>query len=69
MLRRPLLAAALLVSLTGNLQAQVNVGTVKADADQPFSLTTIDHFNFPWKIAFLPDQRLLVTDSRPPWPR
>ena len=57
------LAAALAVILSGAALAQVNVGTVKADADQPFTLTTVEHFHFPWKIAFLPDQRLLVTEK------
>jgi len=61
--RPSLLAAALLASVAGSVQAQTNVGTVKADADQPFTLATIEHFNFPWKIAFLPDQPLLVTEK------
>ena len=63
MLCRSLLAAALLVILPACAQAQINEGAIKADADQPFTLTTIEHFNYPWKIAFLPDQRLLVTEK------
>jgi len=63
MLRRTLLAAALLAALPASGQAQVNEGSFKPAADQPFTLTTIDHFNFPWKIAFLPDQRLLVSEK------
>jgi glucose/arabinose dehydrogenase len=62
MLRRSLLAS-LMLALPACGQAQVNVGTVKADTDQPFTLTTVEHFHFPWKIAFLPDQRLLVTEK------
>jgi len=58
----PLLAAAL-IALPACTQAQTNVGAVRPDADQPFTLTTIEHFHFPWKIAFLPDQRLLVTEK------
>src|SRR6187402_3295399 len=61
---RPLLAAALcVVSLPVGASAQVNVGTVKAEAGQPFTMTPVEQFNFPWKIAFLPDQRLLITEK------
>ena len=63
MLRRTLLATALLASLPACGRAQINEGSFKANPDQPFTLTTIDHFNFPWKIAFLPDQRLLVSEK------
>jgi len=63
MLRRSLLAVTLLLSLPACGQAQVNEGAFKANANQPFTLATVDHFNFPWKIAFLPDQRLLVSEK------
>jgi glucose/arabinose dehydrogenase len=63
MLRRSLIAALFVASLPACIQAQTNEGAVAADADQPFALTTVEHFNFPWKIAFLPDQRLLVTEK------
>jgi len=63
MFRRSLLAALLLAALPAAAPAQINEGDFKPDADQPFTLTTVDHFNFPWKIAFLPDQRLLVSEK------
>ena len=63
MLRRSLLAVAFLASLPACANAQANEGSFKPSADQPFALTTIDHFNLPWKIAFLPDRRLLVTEK------
>ena len=63
MLRRSLLAAVFLASLPASGLAQVNEGPVKPSAEQPFTLATVEHFNFPWKIAFLPDQRLLVTEK------
>jgi len=62
MLRRSLMLAALLAAPVA-LQAQTNEGDFKPDANQPFTITTVDHFNFPWKIAFLPDQRLLVSEK------
>jgi len=63
MLRRSLTLAALLAAAPVALQAQTNEGDFKPDADRPFTISTVDHFNFPWKIAFLPDQRLLVSEK------
>jgi glucose/arabinose dehydrogenase len=42
--------------------AQVNIGTVKPDPNLPFTMTQVGTFNFPWRIAFLPDSRMLVTE-------
>jgi aldose sugar dehydrogenase len=55
--------AAVLLALPSALTAQINVGSVPASDSLPFSLTTVDRFNLPWKIAFLPDTRLLVTEK------
>ncbi len=43
--------------------AQTNAGTLAPTADQPFSVTQVATFSFPWRIAFLPDGRLLVTEK------
>jgi len=43
--------------------AQVNVGEQKSDTNLPFTMTTTSTFNLPWKIAFLPDGRMLVTEK------
>jgi len=43
--------------------AQVNGATVKESADLPFKLSRITQFDYPWKIAFLPDGRMLVTEK------
>ena len=42
---------------------QVNVGEQKPEASLPFTMTTVATFNLPWRIAFLPDGRLLVTEK------
>ena len=63
MISRPLLVAALACCLPAGGHAQVNEGTTRSSPNKPFTLTTIEHFNFPWKIAFLPDGRLLVTEK------
>lgn len=46
--------------------AQVNVGEQKPEAGLPFNLTTVATFNLPWRLAFLPDGRMLVTEKPGP---
>jgi aldose sugar dehydrogenase len=60
---RPLLTAALACALPACGIAQVNYGNAKPSSDQPFTLTPVATFNLPWKIAVLPDRRLLVTEK------
>ena len=43
--------------------AQVNVGEQKGADSLPFSMTTVATFNLPWRLAFLPDGRMLVTEK------
>src|SRR5437762_13746955 len=43
--------------------AQINVGEQKPEASQPFLMTTMATFNLPWRMAFLPDGRMLVTEK------
>ena len=43
--------------------AQVNAGTGASDMNPPFTLTTVTTFDYPWRLAFLPDGRMLVTEK------
>jgi glucose/arabinose dehydrogenase len=43
--------------------AQVNVGEQKPEASLPFTMTTVATFELPWRIAFLPDGRMLITEK------
>ena len=43
--------------------AQVNAGDQKPEASLPFTMTTTATFGLPWRIAFLPDGRMLVTEK------
>ena len=43
--------------------AQVNVGEQKPEASQPFTMTTVTTFRLPWRLAFLPDGRMLITEK------
>lgn len=55
---------ALLFTLTSAAAwAQVNVGEQKPGDGLPFSMTTVASFNLPWRMAFLPDSRMLVTEK------
>ena len=43
--------------------AQVNVGAQSPETTLPFKMTTVATFGLPWRIAFLPDGRMLVTEK------
>ena len=43
--------------------AQVNAGAQKPEPSVPFNMTTVSTFELPWRIAFLPDGRMLITEK------
>ena len=45
---------------------QVNVGEQKSEASLPFTMTTVATFKLPWRLAFLPDGRMLITEKPGP---
>ena len=55
------LAVAAVLSATA-ARAQVNAGAQAAEASLPFVMTQVASFNQPWRIAFLPDGRMLITE-------
>lgn len=58
------LSAALLLTLvSGTAGAQVNAGGKAPEASVPFTVTQVATFKLPWRIAFLPDGRMLVTEK------
>jgi aldose sugar dehydrogenase len=56
-------AACLLTLASAAAWAQVNMGEQKPEPSLPFNLTTVSTFELPWRIAFLPDGRMLVTEK------
>ena len=61
---KKLLNAALLLTLvSGTAHAQINAGELKPEPSLPFTMTQVTTFKLPWRIAFLPDGRMLVTEK------
>jgi len=59
-----LVKTVLLVALaSAAVRAQVNVGQQKPEAGLPFTMTPTSTFELPWRLAFLPDGRMLITEK------
>lgn len=43
-----------------------NLGAKAPEASLPFNMTEVAKFNLPWRIAFLPDGRMLITEKPGP---
>src|SRR5712691_2620392 len=56
-------AALLLTLATAAGWAQFNAGEQKPEASLPFTMTTVTTFELPWRLAFLPDGRMLITEK------
>ena len=59
-MKRTLLLALL---ATSPAMAQINAGTITPTAEKPFVVTKVTTMSMPWRIAFLPDGRMLVTEK------
>ncbi len=55
--------ALLCILASAAVAAQVNKGEQKSDTNLPFTMTPVTTFELPWRIAFLPDGRMLVTEK------
>src|SRR5258708_14511457 len=56
-------AARLLTLASAQARAQINAGELKPESSLPFTMTQVATFKLPWRIAFLPDGRMLVTEK------
>jgi glucose/arabinose dehydrogenase len=62
-LAKTALLVALAALFNSAVWAQVNIGEQKPEASLPFTMTTVATFNLPWRLAFLPDGRMLITEK------
>jgi glucose/arabinose dehydrogenase len=62
-MRKVTSAALLLICIANPARAQVNAGSKAPEASLPFTMTQVATFNLPWRIAFLPDGRMLITEK------
>jgi glucose/arabinose dehydrogenase len=61
---KSLIIAGLFLALIANrADAQINAGAQQPEASVPFTLTQITTLKLPWRIAFLPDGRMLITEK------
>src|SRR6266545_7673594 len=61
---KTILNATLLVTLvSATAHTQINAGELKPEADLPFTMTKVADFKLPWRLAFLPDGRMLITEK------
>jgi glucose/arabinose dehydrogenase len=61
---KTLLSATLLLTLvSAAARAQINAGELKPELDLPFTMTKVAEFKLPWRMAFLPDGRMLITEK------
>ncbi|HEY2860684.1 MAG TPA: PQQ-dependent sugar dehydrogenase [Terracidiphilus sp.] len=57
------IAALLLTMISNRTSAQINAGEQKANASLPFTITQVSSLRLPWRIAFLPHGRMLITEK------
>ncbi|HXS06706.1 MAG TPA: PQQ-dependent sugar dehydrogenase [Rhizomicrobium sp.] len=55
--------SAVLSVWSGQARAQVNAGAQAPEASLPFKMTRVATFDLPWRLAFLPDGRMLITEK------
>ena len=60
---RSVKTALLLALVSTQAGAQVNAGAQAPEASLPFNMAQVATFNLPWRLAFLPDGRMLVTEK------
>jgi len=62
-MRKLPIAVLALGLLSTRTDAQINAGSRPAEPSLPFTMTPVATFKLPWRLAFLPDGRMLITEK------
>ena len=62
-MRKAILVALLMAAAPLPTHAQVNAGAQKPESSVPFVMARVATFDLPWRLAFLPDGRMLITEK------
>ena len=57
------IAGLFLALAAPHADAQINAGEQKPEASLPFNMVKVATLDLPWRIAFLPDSRMLITEK------
>jgi glucose/arabinose dehydrogenase len=57
------IAGLALAMAASGASAQTNAGEQKPEATQPFNIVQVTTLSLPWRMAFLPDGRMLITEK------
>src|SRR5271167_2702705 len=62
-MKQLVIAVLYLAAAATHAGAQINAGEQKPEASLPFNMVQVTTLNLPWRIAFLPDGRMLITEK------
>jgi glucose/arabinose dehydrogenase len=62
-MKQTMIAGLFVAMAATQAYAQINAGEQKPEASLPFTMTQVTTLNLPWRIAFLPDGRMLITEK------
>lgn len=62
-MKRFVIAGLFVALAAAQASAQINAGHLKPEPSLPFKMTQVATFDLPWRIAFLPDGRMLITEK------
>jgi glucose/arabinose dehydrogenase len=62
-MKKLLIAGLFLALAASQADGQINAGEQKPEPSLPFDMNQVATLNLPWRIAFLPDGRMLITEK------
>src|SRR5271156_2605202 len=62
-MKQYVIAGLFLALAATQAEAQINAGEQKPEPGVPFNMVQVATLDLPWRIAFLPDGRMLITEK------